>query len=169
MQLDALTDLIADEPTTALDVTTQAQILDLLRSLQQQKGLAIILITHDMGVIAEMAHDVSVMYLGRAVESGSVKEIFEAPRHPYTRALLRSIPTVLAKPRTRLPTIAGSIPHPFDRPKGCAYHPRCGEIIGAVCEQAEPPAVDTDDGRQVRCFLHGGMEEAKAALAGAVA
>ena len=161
--------LIADEPTTALDVTTQAQILDLLRSLQQQKGLAIILITHDMGVIAEMAHDVSVMYLGRAVETGTVKEIFEAPRHPYTRALLRSIPTVLAKPRTRLPTIAGSIPHPFDRPRGCAYHPRCAEIIGAVCETAEPPAVDTDDKRQVRCFLHGGMEEAKAALAGAAA
>ena len=161
--------LIADEPTTALDVTTQAQILDLLRTLQKDRGLAIILITHDMGVIAEMAHDVSVMYLGRAVETGSVKEIFETPKHPYTRALLRSIPTVLAKPRTRLPTIAGSIPHPFDRPKGCSYHPRCAEIIGAVCERAEPPAVDTVDGRQVRCFLHGGMEEAKASLQGASA
>jgi oligopeptide/dipeptide ABC transporter ATP-binding protein len=156
--------LIADEPTTALDVTTQAQILDLLRHLQEQRGLAIILITHDMGVIAEMAHDVSVMYLGRAVETGPVKQIFEAPRHPYTRALLRSIPTVLAKPRTRLPTIAGSIPHPFDRPKGCSYHPRCAEIIGAVCEKAEPPATDMPDGRQVRCFLHGGMDEAKAEL-----
>ena len=161
--------LIADEPTTALDVTTQAQILDLLRTLQKDRGLAIILITHDMGVIAEMAHDVSVMYLGRAVETGSVKEIFESPKHPYTRALLRSIPTVLAKPRTRLPTIAGSIPHPFDRPKGCAYHPRCGEIIGAVCETLEPPAVDTADGRQVRCFLHGGIEEAQAGLEGASA
>ena len=161
--------LIADEPTTALDVTTQAQILDLLRSLQQQKGLAIILITHDMGVIAEMAHDVSVMYLGRAVETGSVQEIFNTPKHPYTRALLRSIPTVLAKPRTRLPTIAGTIPHPFERPKGCSYHPRCGEIIGSVCEKYEPPAVDTDDGRQVRCFLHGGMDTAKAAIAGAPA
>jgi len=157
--------LIADEPTTALDVTTQAQILDLLRKLQKDRGLAIILITHDMGVIAEMAHDVSVMYLGRAVETGSVKEIFETPKHPYTRALLRSIPTVLAKPRTRLPTIAGSIPHPFDRPGGCAYHPRCSEIIGAACERNEPPAVDTPDGRQVRCFLHGGMAEAKAGLA----
>ena len=157
--------LIADEPTTALDVTTQAQILDLLRTLQKDRGLAIILITHDMGVIAEMAHDVSVMYLGRAVETGSVKEIFEAPKHPYTRALLRSIPTVLAKPRTRLPTIAGSIPHPFDRPKGCAYHPRCAELIGAVCETAEPPAENTDDGRQVRCFLHGGMDAAKAGVA----
>jgi oligopeptide/dipeptide ABC transporter ATP-binding protein len=152
--------LIADEPTTALDVTTQAQILDLLRTLQKDRGLAIILITHDMGVIAEMAHDVSVMYLGRAVETGPVREIFEAPRHPYTRALLRSIPTVLAKPRTRLPTIAGSIPHPFNRPQGCAYHPRCAEIINATCEGAEPPATDMPDGRQVRCFLHGGMAEA---------
>jgi oligopeptide/dipeptide ABC transporter ATP-binding protein len=143
--------LIADEPSTALDVTTQAQILDLLRELQAKRGLAIILITHDMGVIAEMAHDVVVMYLGRAVESGTVKEIFSAPRHPYTRALLRSIPTVLAKPRTRLPTIAGSIPHPFDRPRGCPYHPRCSEIIVGVCEQSEPPPVG--DRRRVRCFL----------------
>jgi peptide/nickel transport system ATP-binding protein len=144
--------LIADEPTTALDVTTQAQILDLLRELQSRRGLAIILITHDMGVIAEMAHDVVVMYLGRAVESGTVKEIFAAPRHPYTRALLRSIPTVLAKPRTRLPTIAGSIPHPFNRPAGCPYHPRCSEIIAGLCETAEPPSVGHDR-RQVRCFL----------------
>ena len=143
--------LIADEPTTALDVTTQAQILDLLRELQAKRGLAIILITHDMGVIAEMAHDVVVMYLGRAAESGTVKEIFSAPRHPYTRALLRSIPTVLAKPRTRLPTIVGSIPHPFNRPGGCPYHPRCSEMIAGVCESAEPPPVG--DRRQVRCFL----------------
>ncbi|MCW3476774.1 ABC transporter ATP-binding protein [Limobrevibacterium gyesilva] len=147
--------LIADEPTTALDVTTQAQILDLLRELQQKRGLAIILITHDMGVIAEMAHDVAVMYLGRAVETGPVGEIFSSPKHPYTRALLRSIPTVLAKPRTRLPTIAGSIPHPFNRPTGCPYHPRCSEIITGLCETAEPPAVG-EASREVRCFLHGG-------------
>jgi len=147
--------LIADEPTTALDVTTQAQILDLLRDLQEKRGLAIILITHDMGVIAEMAHDVAVMYLGRAVETGPVADIFAKPDHPYTRALLRSIPTVMAKPRTRLPTISGSIPHPFNRPKGCAYHPRCSEIIGDLCETSEPPAIDTEH-RQVRCFLHGG-------------
>jgi peptide/nickel transport system ATP-binding protein len=147
--------LIADEPTTALDVTTQAQILDLLRDLQAKRGLAIILITHDMGVIAEMAHDMVVMYLGRAVESGTVKDTFAAPRHPYTRALLRSIPTVLAKPRTRLPTITGSIPHPFNRPKGCPYHPRCSEILGEVCEQNEPPPIG-DPRREVRCFLAGG-------------
>jgi peptide/nickel transport system ATP-binding protein len=147
--------LIADEPTTALDVTTQAQILDLLRGLQAKRGLAIILITHDMGVIAEMAHDVAVMYLGRAVETGPVADIFNRPQHPYTRALLRSIPTVMAKPRTRLPTIEGSIPHPFDRPTGCAYHPRCVESLGEVCETHEPPPIDTER-RQVRCFLHGG-------------
>src|SRR5205823_9246167 len=93
--------LIADEPTTALDVTTQAQILDLLRKLQRERGLAIILITHDMGVIAEMADDVVVMYLGRAVERGPVDEIFHAPKHPYTKALLRSIPSILARPRDK--------------------------------------------------------------------
>ena len=147
--------LIADEPTTALDVTTQAQILDLLRDLQQKRGLAIILITHDMGVIAEMDHDVAVMYLGRAVETGPVGELFSTPRHPYTRALLRSIPTVMAKPRTRLPTIAGSIPHPFNRPGGCAYHPRCVEIIDDHCRTDEPPVTGPAD-RSVRCFLHGG-------------
>jgi peptide/nickel transport system ATP-binding protein len=147
--------LIADEPTTALDVTTQAQILDLLRDLQAKRGLAIILITHDMGVIAEMAHDVAVMYLGRAVETGTVENIFSHPKHPYTRALLRSIPTVLARPRTRLPTIAGSIPHPFERPAGCAYHPRCTEIFSGICETEAPPIVGLP-GQQVRCFLHGG-------------
>jgi peptide/nickel transport system ATP-binding protein len=147
--------LIADEPTTALDVTTQAQILDLLRELQAKRGLAIILITHDMGVIAEMSQDVAVMYLGRCVESGPVKQIFDSPQHPYTRALLRSIPTVLAKPRTRLPTIAGSIPQPGSWPPGCTYHPRCNEMVGEVCRTLAPPAVRNGD-RQVRCFLHGG-------------
>ncbi len=110
--------LIADEPTTALDVTTQAQILELIRRIQQERGLAVILITHDMGVIAEMADDVVVMYLGHEVEKGPVDAIFHAPRHPYTRSLLRSIPSVLAEPRARLATIAGSIPHPYARPTG---------------------------------------------------
>jgi oligopeptide/dipeptide ABC transporter ATP-binding protein len=117
--------LIADEPTTALDVTTQAQILELIRGCNSERDLAVILITHDMGVIAEMADDVVVMYLGREVEKGPVDTIFHAPAHPYTRALLRSIPSVLAEPRARLATIAGSIPHPFARPSGCPFHPRC--------------------------------------------
>ena len=148
--------LIADEPTTALDVTTQAQILDLLRGLQRQRGLALILITHDMGVIAEMADDVVVMYLGRAVEKGPVDDIFHAPKHPYTRALLRSIPSIMAAPRTKLATLGGSIPHPFNRPAGCPFHPRCPEFMPDVCDRAVPPALTEDDGREVSCFLYGG-------------
>ena len=148
--------LIADEPTTALDVTTQAQILDLLRALQAQRGLALILITHDMGVIAEMADDVVVMYLGRAVEKGRVEDIFHAPKHPYTRALLRSIPSIMATPRTKLATLGGSIPHPFNRPAGCPFHPRCPEFMIGVCDRAVPPALAEADGREVSCFLYGG-------------
>jgi oligopeptide/dipeptide ABC transporter ATP-binding protein len=148
--------LIADEPTTALDVTTQAQILDLLRGLQEQHGLALILITHDMGVIAEMADDVVVMYLGRAVEKGSVDDIFHAPKHPYTRALLRSIPSITAAPRTKLATLGGSIPHPFNRPAGCPFHPRCPDFITSVCDSAVPPVRAEGDGREVSCFLYGG-------------
>jgi peptide/nickel transport system ATP-binding protein len=146
--------LIADEPTTALDVTTQAQILDLLRKLQRERGLAIILITHDMGVIAEMADDVVVMYLGRAVERGSVDQIFHAPKHPYTQALLRSIPSILASPRDRLATISGSIPHPYDRPRGCPFHPRCPNAIVGRCDTATPEMIAAGDGSAVSCFLY---------------
>jgi len=146
--------LIADEPTTALDVTTQAQILDLLRQLQAREGMAIILITHNLGVVAEMCDTVAVMYLGRMVEQGSVDAIFHAPKHPYTRALLRSIPSIHATARTLLPTITGSIPHPYNRPSGCPFHPRCPEIIPGVCEQSEPATVSFEDGHAVSCFLH---------------
>ena len=149
--------VIADEPTTALDVTTQAQILDLLRGLQRDRGLSLILITHDMGVIAEMADDVVVMYLGRAVETGPVADIFHAPKHPYTQALLRSIPSVFARPRTRLATLAGAIPHPYNRPAGCPFHPRCPDFMPGVCERAAPPNVVLGAGREVACFLHGGV------------
>ena len=145
--------LIADEPTTALDVTTQAQILDLLRKLQRERGLAIILITHDMGVIAEMADDVVVMYLGRAVERGPVDEIFHAPKHPYTKALLRSIPSILARPRDKLATISGSIPHPYDRPAGCPFHPRCGDFMPGRCDTAAPEMRPAGERRGVSCFL----------------
>ena len=146
--------LIADEPTTALDVTTQAQVLDLLRSLQRERGLSLILITHDMGVIAEMADDVAVMYLGRIVERGPVDQIFHAPRHPYTKALLRSIPSILATPRSKLETIEGSIPHPYNRPKGCPFHPRCPEHIAGRCDQSMPPTVQVDTATAVSCFLY---------------
>lgn len=146
--------LIADEPTTALDVTTQAQILDLLRELQEQRDLAIILITHDMGVIAEMADDVAVMYLGRVVEQGAVDDIFHAPKHPYTRLLLRSIPSILSPPRTKLATITGSIPHPYNRPQGCPFYPRCPDFMPAVCDQSEPTLQLEGERQEVSCFLY---------------
>jgi oligopeptide/dipeptide ABC transporter ATP-binding protein len=146
--------LIADEPTTALDVTTQAQILELIRRLQRERELAVILITHDMGVIAEMADDVVVMYLGHEVEKGPVDSIFHAPRHPYTRSLLRSIPSVLAEPRARLATISGSIPHPYARPPGCPFHPRCPDYMRGVCDQSFPVEVPIDQRHAVACHLY---------------
>jgi oligopeptide/dipeptide ABC transporter ATP-binding protein len=146
--------LIADEPTTALDVTTQAQILDLLRNIQQERGMAIMLITHNLGVVAEMADDVVVMYLGRVVEQGTVDDIFHAPKHPYTKALLQSIPSIESTPRVKLPTITGSIPHPFNRPPGCAFHPRCPSFIPGRCDTAEPPLVTVGERTKASCFLY---------------
>jgi oligopeptide/dipeptide ABC transporter ATP-binding protein len=146
--------LIADEPTTALDVTTQAQILDLLRKIQDERGLAIILITHDMGVIAETADDVVVMYLGRVVERGTVDDIFHNPKHPYTRSLLRSIPSILAEPRTKLSTITGSIPHPYNRPDGCPFHTRCPDFMRGACDQRAPQLLPVAPDHHVSCFLY---------------
>ena len=145
--------LIADEPTTALDVTTQAQILDLLRKLQNENGMAIMLITHNLGVVAEMADDVVVMYLGRVVEQGPVDDIFHNPLHPYTRALLQSIPKIDSQPRVNLPTISGSIPHPFNRPAGCPFHPRCESFRAGRCDVAEPVLVQVNERQKVSCFL----------------
>jgi peptide/nickel transport system ATP-binding protein len=146
--------LIADEPTTALDVTTQAQILELLRDLQEQTSMAIMLITHNMGVIAEMADDVVVMYLGREVEVGPVDNIFHTPKHPYTRALLRSIPSVLSAPRTKLPTLTGAVPHPYNRPAGCPFYPRCPDYMPGVCDVEEPNLLPVGDRHAVSCFLY---------------
>ena len=146
--------LIADEPTTALDVTTQAQILDLLRTIQQERGMAIMLITHNLGVVAEMADDVVVMYLGRVVEQGKVDDIFHDPKHPYTKALLQSIPSIESAPRVKLPTISGSIPHPFNRPPGCPFHPRCASFIAGRCNAEEPLLRDVGKGRMASCFLY---------------
>jgi peptide/nickel transport system ATP-binding protein len=146
--------LIADEPTTALDVTTQAQILDLLRQVQQQRGMAVMLITHNLGVIAEMADDVVVMYLGRVVEEGPVDDIFHAPKHPYTRALLHSIPSIESTPRVKLPTISGSIPHPYNRPAGCPFHPRCPSFMPGVCDQQEPSLLAVGERQKASCFLY---------------
>ena len=145
--------LIADEPTTALDVTTQAQILGLLQRLQRDKGIALMLITHDMGVIAEMADEVAVMYLGRIVETAPVGRLFAAPRHPYTRALLRAVPSILAAPRQRLSTIGGAVPHPGLRPTGCSFHPRCTEMLGERCRREVPAAVPLGADGGASCFL----------------
>jgi peptide/nickel transport system ATP-binding protein len=146
--------LIADEPTTALDVTTQSQILNLLLDLQERNGMAIMLITHDLGVIAEMADDVVVMYLGRVVEEGPVDDIFHAPKHPYTRALLRSIPSVDSPPRRKLPTISGSIPHPYNRPPGCPFHTRCPDFMPGLCNVVEPVLAAVGAGQMAACFLY---------------
>ena len=146
--------LIADEPTTAIDVTTQAQILNLLRDLQRRHGTAIVFITHDLGVIAQMAHYVVVMYLGRVMEQGPVEQIFHAPKHPYTRALLKSIPSVNVAPRTLLPTIAGSIPHPLGRPRGCPFHPRCPDAMPGVCSERVPALGPVGPNQLASCFLY---------------
>jgi peptide/nickel transport system ATP-binding protein len=146
--------LIADEPTTALDVTTQSQILDLMRQLQREDGMAIMLITHDLGVVAEMATDVAVMYLGRVVEQAPVDEIFHAPRHPYTQGLLRSIPRMRSRSRERLNPIAGVVPHPYDRPTGCPFHPRCPQFMPGRCDAEEPTLRPVGDKHAVSCFLY---------------
>ncbi|MEZ4661106.1 MAG: ABC transporter ATP-binding protein [Caldilineaceae bacterium] len=150
--------LIADEPTTALDVTTQAQILTLMRSLQEELGMAIIFITHDLGVIAQMVDYVIVMYLGQAVEMADVDTIFYNPKHPYTQALLRSIPRLGAKSLQErsgpLAAIRGSVPDPYSIPKGCPFHPRCRHAIKGVCDEKDPPFLEVESGHKVRCVLY---------------
>jgi peptide/nickel transport system ATP-binding protein len=151
--------LIADEPTTALDVTTQAQILDLMLELKDEYGMSIMLITHDLGVVAEMADDVVVMYLGTAAEKGSVDEIFHSPKHPYTQALLRSIPKLgLRAAGVRLDSIRGMVPDPYNRPDGCPYHTRCDEVMSGVCDNIVPPTIELAGDREVRCLLYGGAD-----------
>jgi peptide/nickel transport system ATP-binding protein len=152
--------LIADEPTTAIDVTTQAQVLALLRDLQKRHGTAIVFITHDLGVIAQMASHVVVMYLGRVMEEGPVDAIFHAPRHPYTRALLRSMPGMRGETRVALPTISGTLPHPFNRPAGCPFHPRCEEAIAGRCQARVPVLRPVGGGQSASCFLHHDEAEA---------
>lgn len=145
--------LIADEPTTALDVTTEAQILHLLKSLQQELGMAIVFITHNFGVVADIADRVAVMYLGRVVETGTVDEIFYEPRHPYTQALLRSIPKLGGQKARRLKTISGTVPDPFNVPPGCSFHPRCMRAVGGICNVITPPEVRFPNGQMSRCHF----------------
>lgn len=150
--------LIADEPTTAVDVTTQAQVLRLLRRLQRDRNSAIIFITHDLGVIAQMAGYVMVMYLGLVMEQGPVDLIFHNPKHPYTQALLRSIPTITMSPHANLPTITGSIPHPFNKPKGCPFHPRCEKAMVGKCDVRTPALQSVVEKHSVSCFLYSDAE-----------
>lgn len=145
--------LIADEPTTALDVTTQAQILDLMQELQADYGMAILFITHDLGVVAEIADDVAVMYLGNVVEYADVDSVFNNPQHPYTRALLRSIPKIEAEP-SELNPIEGMVPSPFDRPSGCPFHPRCEHSIAGLCDVIVPDSIAIQPEHHARCLIH---------------
>ena len=144
--------LIADEPTTALDVTIQSQILELLRELQREFGMAIIFVTHDLGVVASVCDEVSVMYAGQVVEQASIDDFFAAPRHPYSRGLLASMPQSVAKGE-RLRMIAGTVPLPSRFPTGCRFSPRCPYVV-EDCTTAPPELDRLDDGRRVRCIRH---------------
>lgn len=144
--------LIADEPTTALDMTIQAQILDLLRKIKQESGTAILLITHDLGVVAEMADHVVVMYAGKVVEEAPVEALFESPLHPYTQGLLRSKP-VLNQRQAKLYSIPGQVPHPATLGESCYFHDRCAHCLDK-CRVQHPPLRELGDGRKVACWLH---------------
>ena len=151
--------LIADEPTTALDVTIQAQILDLMKDLQKKTGMAIIFITHNLGVVAEICDRVSVMYAGHIMEQGKVNDIFYSPAHPYTKGLLRSMPNLDEKERTRLIPIEGTPVDLLDPPKGCSFGPRCEHCM-KVCLTKKPPLMELGDGHISACWLH--VKEMKA-------
>ena len=146
--------LIADEPTTALDVTTEAQILRLMRNMQQELGMAIMFITHDLGVIAEMADDVVVMYLGRVVEYADVYSIFREPKHPYMKALMESVPRIGVKSGKRLAAIKGMVPNPLNIPAGCPFHPRCPDAMPGICDTIIPDEIPLGNGHVVSCHLY---------------
>lgn len=151
--------LIADEPTTALDVTIQAQVLDLMKDLVAEFGMAILFITHDLGVIAQVADRVSVMYLGRIVESGPVREVLHSPAHPYTRGLLNALPKLdaLDEPLTPVP---GDIPSPLERPSGCVFHTRCPEVLADRCNASIPPRSTVGPDHAASCFAIEAVGEA---------
>ena len=145
--------LIADEPTTALDVTIQAQILDLIRRIKEELGMSVMMITHDLGVVAEVADDVVVAYAGKAVEYADVVTIFKAPHHPYTQALYDSIPRLSDTRKRRLEVIHGSVPNPLNFPSGCRFHPRC-KYAQHFCRTEEPDFERVGTGHWVRCFKY---------------
>jgi oligopeptide/dipeptide ABC transporter ATP-binding protein len=144
--------LFADEPSTALDVTVQAQILDLLRDLQQKFNMAIVVITHDLGVVAELAEEVVVMYAGKVQEDSDVRTIYKNPMHPYTAGLQKAIPRV-HEDMDRLYVIEGTVPNPLDFPPGCKFHPRCPKVMDK-CRTQEPELIEVAPGHKVRCWLH---------------
>jgi peptide/nickel transport system ATP-binding protein len=146
--------LIADEPTTALDVTIQAQILALIRDLQKRLGMAVMFITHNLGVIAQIADNVAIMYLGQVVEYGPVRKILRNPKHPYTAELLKAVPRLGKTMGQRLAAIEGSIPSPFHRPPGCPFHPRCPRYMAGLCDASMPAVTAISDNHLVRCFLY---------------
>ena len=146
--------LIADEPTTAVDVTIQAQVLELMKELQQELNMSLIIITHDLAVIAELCDRVMVMYLGRDVESAPVKDIFTTPKHPYTVGLLNSIPRLGEGSAHAIEAIGGSVPSPYDMPSGCAFHPRCPHLLQDTCDREFPAVQAVGPGHTVRCYLY---------------
>jgi peptide/nickel transport system ATP-binding protein len=157
--------LLADEPTTALDVTTQAQILDVMRELQNDFGMSIVFVTHNLGVVAQMCDEVVVMYLGKVVERASVEELFDDPKHPYTRALMRSIPQLGSRRKSRLNVIEGTVPGAYQQVPGCPFHPRCPVAMPGTCETHVPQLLPVADGRaSVSCFLHHNPDGTPAAL-----
>jgi len=145
--------VIADEPTTALDVTIQAQILDLLKELQAENNMSLLLITHDFGVVSQIAKRVAVMYAGKIVEEGNTRDIFKDPWHPYTKLLILSIPGIKVKRGGKLEAISGNVPNPLKFPQGCRFHTRCPYVMD-ICRHEEPPEIQKD-GRRVSCFLRG--------------
>ena len=147
--------LLADEPTTALDVTTQAQILALIRQLKADLGMSVMMITHDLGVVAETAQNVAVMYLGKVVEYADVRSLFHDPKHPYTQALLASIPKLGRDAGARLHPVKGMVPSPFNRPRGCPFNTRCPKVMPGICDVAMPGPTTIGQGHSVSCFLYG--------------
>jgi oligopeptide/dipeptide ABC transporter ATP-binding protein len=158
--------LIADEPTTALDVTIQAQILDLLRSLQEQLGMSVLLITHNLGVVASMAHRLAIMYLGQVMEHGPTEDVFREPKHPYTQGLLKSVPQLGKRRGERLWTIKGAVPNPYARIIGCPFHPRCPNPIEGLCSQQSPSMVRVGAEHSVKCFQYYTPHEMERVLSG---
>ena len=152
--------LIADEPTTALDVTVQAQVLKLMHDLQQEFGMSILYITHDLGVIARMVDEVAVMYLGQIVEYTDVDSLFHDSKHPYTKALIKSIPKIGKKSKVRLESVPGTVPIPINQPHACGFYPRCAVAIAGLCDREVPPLIEVEPGHKVACFLYPEVVEA---------